>query len=404
MGLPIYTPGASTKLKDTHPHRRPRRIQDQNHESYKSSMNRLPNELLLDVLRNAPDFTTLHSLLATSHRLFLLFKENAYSIVEAVLSSTDSPQTESVMRVVLQLRTRLFRCKSLDEASTYPLEHSEKTHTINRYSSPRTFQKFVRLAHRIHLLSHSCLDLNLERCTSQLAVPEGLWRDPPSYDEEQRMVLGFWLLQYNFEIKLLQLDGPMLRRWNWTDGDISRLNDASLDEFYPTYHPRYFKYHRYAHTAYDFVLELRTSRGGSVEPPWKWFEAQLRWMKQYQLPTPPAPRGGAPGYVPTCQPRPPLVPRGSEAVVPMYMDLWAVQSRAVLRLQGTVHLGRIMQAVGRWNLRERVSGDRRNAADHLPEILLGNFNSGPYRNLGMDVWDGERIVLFELYTNGRGAS
>lgn len=65
------------------------------------SLDRLPNELLISILTKSADFSSLNSLIQSSSRLYLLFRNNARAIVEAVLTATVPVQIESIMRAVL---------------------------------------------------------------------------------------------------------------------------------------------------------------------------------------------------------------------------------------------------------------------------------------------------------------
>ncbi|ROW10133.1 hypothetical protein VMCG_02019 [Cytospora schulzeri] len=386
-------------------------------DSDPKSMYRLPNELLINILKKSPDFTTLNSLIETSSRLFLLFSNNSHEIVEAVLAAAVPTETESVMRAVLQIRTRTFRCRSWNEAPEFPIKEYQGLYPISPKASPRLLRMFVGLAHKLHLLTHSCLDSCLDRCRPRFALPERSCLDSYSYTEEQRLVLGFWFLQYFFEIKVGRLRG----RLDWGSEDLVLVQSATVDHVYS------FSYsicHQYALTAYDFVQELRRSASATPLPPPK-----SEWSastEQYRIPAPPTPVGGRYGSFPSCPPRPSRIPSGSKVVDKPPLGQDAVDSgRPVAMQQGQspapipapildgitdgFHYQPHPPLVGPdWKVPDEPALSKETAGweaflrlshsgHYMPQHFIWDVGFGTYRKLGMAIWDKEKIIQLGLW-------
>lgn len=211
-------------------------------------LHQLPNEILLDILKSSPDFSSLWSIVNTSSRLAAVFNSQAIEITEAVLSCTVPIPTQPLLRAILHLRFSSFDA-SLTEARNLPLSFA--------FPSPTSVDEgkirgFVLLAHKIHVLAHGCIDFYIQRCMAMnfsrlldptfhynsvgpplqpwLKRPEGKpYRPddtgPPLWVEEQRVVLNLWRLQYHSELKDALSAG--LLDWSTEDREILEVSSPS---------------------------------------------------------------------------------------------------------------------------------------------------------------------------------
>lgn len=147
---------------------------------------------------------------------------------------------------------------SLDvsEWGTGPRQPAAKLASV---ASPRLLHRFVRLAHNIHVLSHTMIEQCLQTCKASQPFP---WSSPdkpdqvlghPTWTEEQRAILAIWRLQFYYELKLAQIG----RRLDWRESDLRRLQSDTLDSFY-----RPGMALQQALTARDFVRDLKACSAG----------------------------------------------------------------------------------------------------------------------------------------------
>ncbi|KAK9419931.1 putative F-box domain-containing protein [Seiridium unicorne] len=215
------------------------------------SLHQLPNEILLDIIKLSPDFSSLWSIINTSPRLAALFGSHALEITETVLVRTVPIPTQTLLRAVLHLRFSTFNV-SLTHAISLP--------TTLAFSSPVSVDEakvfnFVRSAHKIHVLAHKCIDFYIQRCMTmnfarlanstfsyhstdpplqpRLKRPEGIPYQPdntgpPLWVEEQRVILNLWRLEYHAELKNTLSSGLM----EWPAEDLKALEDSRPPDFF----------------------------------------------------------------------------------------------------------------------------------------------------------------------------
>lgn len=140
------------------------------HNIGRDLLQQLPIELLLDILKKCPDFTSLWSMVNTSPRLSSLFDNNALEIVEAVLDSAVPTPIRSLMRAVIHIRTRSFECQTWEEERNFSLA-TRSSQALGPATSPAVLRKFVGLAHKIHVLAHLCINRCFQRCMLILMKP-----------------------------------------------------------------------------------------------------------------------------------------------------------------------------------------------------------------------------------------
>lgn len=374
-------------------------------------ISRLPNELLVLVLKKAPDFTSLNGLIGASARLSALFRENAHDVVEAVLGATVPGQSGSVMRAVLQVRTaRSFGCGTWSEAPGFPLRRDQSPPPISPEAPPGLLRSFVALADRIRSLAHSCLGRCLALCGSRLVLPMA----PASCAEEHRVVLGFWLLQYFFEIKAARLKG----RLDWTAEDLSQVQFATLDDLWSSTHSICYQY---ALTAYDFVQEL-WHNSDALQPPLN--TAWSSSSRQHRLP---APTDETHGFVSATKCQPACVPADSRTHGQQSTSAQiTLEPERPARMQASQNPARLLgvgfvdgldnrfhstseprnsKGSGGLDLSEDTAGWRtfvrlRHRGHYMPQTLIGYVGFEPYRKMGLAVWDEQRMLKLGLWEPG----
>lgn len=210
-------------------------------------MDRLPTELLVEILKDCPDLSTLYSLINTSPRFSAIFDNHTTAIVEAVL--------KTVHKVVRRPMDMAISIRA-GEYENHPWrrdwdKRDRRNYTLQGLPSS-LLRKFVHLAHRIHVLAHLCLDQCLQRCRD-LGKEVG----PPSWAEEQRTIQSFWRLQVFYEVKTAWLQG----RFNWEASDLSdfRFESLTLERQYYGGYEEWQK--EQVLTAAEFVEEIKAREG-----------------------------------------------------------------------------------------------------------------------------------------------
>lgn len=151
-----------------------------------------------------------------------------------------------VMRMVLYIRAGKLKTRKWEDVSRLPLSRTL------RLPIP-LLRRFVRLAHRVHVLSHLCLERCLQRCRA-LGKEVG----PPSWAEEQRAILSFWRVQYFYELKIGRLKG----RLNWKPNELATLATDRINYNFCGFQGEQVM------TAVEFIEEIQAEQGiHSVRPP-----------------------------------------------------------------------------------------------------------------------------------------
>lgn len=219
-----------------------------------SFLHRLPNELLLEVLQQCPDFSALWSLIHTCTKLRSLFSDNPTMVVESILknSAVASP-TRSLMLAILHIRNKSFTYCTWDEDRQHFILPDDDL-CFPPTLPPVLLRKFISLVHRIHTLAHTCLDHYLQ-CfnAAALETPNHTKQAtlPPSWFEEQRAILAFWRVQIFFELKTSLQGGHLMQH-------IPDFQSVTLKGFYNTYDQEL------ALTALDYIKEALSSRAGAA--------------------------------------------------------------------------------------------------------------------------------------------
>ncbi|RAH76508.1 hypothetical protein BO86DRAFT_443396 [Aspergillus japonicus CBS 114.51] len=193
-----------------------------------SGFNSLPNELLLTILGQSPDISTLWSLINSSARLAALFQARALETVEAVLEATVPLQSRILMRAVLSLRAGTSPCQDYYDAMDYLVEKDGPWPPV--VATADIVREFVRFAHQVHLLAHWCLDSCLEHCLSRPLLARRQYSPTfrqPTWTEEQRTILAVWRHVWYQSLQRAGRQGSL----EWSPADLDRLATVTPFEY-----------------------------------------------------------------------------------------------------------------------------------------------------------------------------
>jgi hypothetical protein len=194
-----------------------------------SGWDKLPNELLLTILKQSPDISTLWSLSNTSARVTVLFRNHALETLNAVLEATVPLQARILMRAVLALRAGTTPCQNFLDAMDYLVEKWEPWPAV--VASADVVMGFVWFAHKVHRLAHACLESCLQRCLSRPLLARRRYSPTfgqPTWTEEQRTVLALWR---HLWIQLLKQAGRQGQLPEWPNADLRRLDAVGIFEY-----------------------------------------------------------------------------------------------------------------------------------------------------------------------------
>lgn len=243
---------------------------------------RLPFEILLPVLKLAPDFSSLWSLVNASPAASAVFDAAALEVVEAVMVATTPVRTQSLLRTFINAEAS-GRFPDLAEARQLPrpaipawappVEQHGEAHPL----WPR---RFLLTAHRIHTLAHGCIeyymmatnslkvrdldkhgpwvprfDSTLKELEACVSFPfESTFRWTHSWGEEQRASNSLWFIAFYSQLQRARKTGLLT---SWPAEDVATLAATPLVDFDTTYrHPegRYCQ-NLYRHEQVVTVLE-----------------------------------------------------------------------------------------------------------------------------------------------------
>ncbi|RAH65905.1 uncharacterized protein BO66DRAFT_193341 [Aspergillus aculeatinus CBS 121060] len=193
-----------------------------------SGLDSLPNEILLKILEQSPDISTLWSLVNTSARFAALFQARALETVEAVLEATVPLQSRILMRAVLSLRAGTSSCRGYFDAMDCLADKFEPWPPV--VATADIVRDFVRLAHQVHLLAHWSLDTCLQHCLSRPQLSRRQYCPTfrqPTWTEEQRTILAFWRHVWYQSLRLAGRQGLL----EWSPADLDRLATVTPWEY-----------------------------------------------------------------------------------------------------------------------------------------------------------------------------
>jgi hypothetical protein len=241
-------------------------------------MESLAPEIILAIIAQLADLATLNNFLRASPHASRVFSQNALDAIESIISSPhlDSRAAE-LIRVIVLVRASALPFATLDSfRSNYALPslrrqgarpetafHAGRDSLRQRPLPPGVLRSVVGTAHRLHVLTRSCLAHFLSRANaarplhrltgkgysyrSRGAGPP--WqreipgtpvdvRDagPPSWVEEQRVVLGFWRVQLACDI---QRAAARCNTLGWPLEDVETVTAMTCQDLWETSLPNY---------------------------------------------------------------------------------------------------------------------------------------------------------------------
>ncbi|KAJ3492581.1 hypothetical protein NLG97_g5288 [Lecanicillium saksenae] len=220
------------------------------------SFETLPYELLLHVLCNLPDLTTLDTLLRASPATYRLFDNStcAVEIFECILSDgCVYDHVQVLMRQVALLRSgsrpfppgyteytswpvapglASFRRQVIEES----LRHSSRQKTsaagfapkrLHRDTEPYILRSILVTARRLTVISLGCIEFYLRSLAQLTHDKEGqtslVAALPAGWSEEQRCLRALWRLQLIFDLKRAARRGTL----GWSKKDLKSLEGVA---------------------------------------------------------------------------------------------------------------------------------------------------------------------------------
>ncbi|KAF4830641.1 hypothetical protein CGCSCA4_v014222 [Colletotrichum siamense] len=245
-----------------------------------SQLENLPTEVLLQILAHIDDVHCLWNVITSSPASFRVFSQYSADIFwQSVSESTITPQTQDIIRFVIQLRAgaheetgldEIFR-KIKDREAGIVLGKSEEagydfeSRDASKVPSLSVLRSVLSTAAQVHCLTRSCIDHNLQQLIDAKArgrlewAPEDDRARRPSWVEEQRVLRAFWRLQLIYELKL----AVTTSRVRDTLGTSHHANDFDIQSFYDSSNSNLKVAYHEVMTAIEYVRRLKTCRRNS---------------------------------------------------------------------------------------------------------------------------------------------
>ncbi|KAI0099758.1 hypothetical protein GGR51DRAFT_534980 [Nemania sp. FL0031] len=248
------------------------------------TLDQLPVELILHIMKLSPSLSALWSLINTSGRLAAVFHGAALEIITAVLQSTVHDEIQVFIRAVIQLRSSAFP-PSLDIARQPAMLYSPISPPPA--ITPEILRRFLHLAHGIHVLARECIDHYIKVCVAMnpsclddptwegfnnalpphMNLPKGRPYEPkdsgpPVYAEEQLVVWNLWRVQYFYDIRVAHDTG----RLEWSLVEQDELLSMTLPEFYHLYNHLTWGWEQLM-TVDAYVIQVRDRE--KAQPPFR---------------------------------------------------------------------------------------------------------------------------------------
>jgi hypothetical protein len=335
-------------------------------KSFLDPFGQLPNEILLEILKASQSLSCLWSMVQASLVMRVLLNSHASEIVGEVIRKTTDARIQSLMRGIILLRTSSKDSTQLSFSEAQSLYRAKEA-LLNDHESidPKSATKFPCLAQKIHTIAHSCIEHYIQKCaamrpSSLLKLGGGLncahnsnkeafdlaeskpfrppITGPPSWVEEQRVILALWRTQFFLELKIAGSEG----RLGWDEKDLATLKSAQLNDFSPL---EYYELEQVL-TVYEYLLELAGL-------------ACIESLRQL-----PEPQGGA-RLVNECQPKPPTRPPRE--------DIYHQCERWLYHMPSSIKFHLFMA--------------RNYKITPLPDLAFR-----PYRKFGFALWDNKRMM------------
>lgn len=234
--------------------------------SSSSGLESLSPEILLLIIKQLPELTSLDSLIRASPSSFRVFNSYGVEITDVILNSGYiQKHIRTMIRVTAIIRTSklpMHNVRDFLNRTTYPAMR-ERLRLLKRYMSPPYLEAdtppaILRgiLASNRHIanLSSDFLNVHLERFRAlrprrlddesqyptETPAPRYLSQNgkmeqydvqdigPPVWKEEQRVIRLFWRIQMLYDMKRAGANGLL----KWSAEELDYLNKMSLRRFY----------------------------------------------------------------------------------------------------------------------------------------------------------------------------
>ncbi|KAF5520196.1 hypothetical protein CGCA056_v008179 [Colletotrichum aenigma] len=247
-----------------------------------SQLENLPTEVLLQILAHIDDVHCLWNVITSSPASYRVFNQYSTEIFwQSISESIITPQTQDIIRFVIQLRAGAHKETGLDEImrkikdreAGIVLGKSEETgyQFANRDASKAPSLSVLRTvlstASQVHCLTRSCIDHHLQQLIDAKArgrlewAPEDERARKPSWVEEQRVLRAFWRLQLIYELKL----AVTTSRVRDTPGVSDHVNDFDMQSFYDSSNSNLKVAYHEVMTAIEYVRHLKARRRNSSD-------------------------------------------------------------------------------------------------------------------------------------------
>ncbi|CAG7927895.1 unnamed protein product [Penicillium olsonii] len=200
---------------------------------------RLPTELVLQIIADTADFTGVENLISVSRKVRAVFQCNSREIMQAVSSSnpmTSQPEIKRLVSNAAVICNPSIQCSSLHEYRELTATN-DKLYSAQRFQSPEVACRMLHVAAQIQALACACLTRMRENLVSGVgsspADAQGA-RRPFSWIEEYRMYWALWHIRCYSELRKA-VGMPLLSpcttddslidpRWKWPYHEMQALN------------------------------------------------------------------------------------------------------------------------------------------------------------------------------------
>lgn len=155
----------------------------------------LPTEILIEIVKFVPNFSSLWALINAFPRIDLLFLMLSFELFEIFLEKETPPCTQALMRValvtrispswfpdILDVTKHMFRDKTLDLCFSALSQHIQEQPQL-ALKVAFEVRDLVEVAHKFHAVAHACLDYYVEK--SMTIKPERWDESLPPFDHSQ---------------------------------------------------------------------------------------------------------------------------------------------------------------------------------------------------------------------------
>lgn len=373
----------------------------------------LPTEILIEIVKLLPSFSSLWALMNAFPRFDFLFLQLPFEIFDTFLEKETPPCIQALMRVALVTRISPSWFTDIEDVTKYMSRHKALDNYFEALSphieEPQlasevafAVRNMVEVAHKIHAVAHACLDYYVEKSMtikperwdasllpfdhSQLgSQPEGLpiqpkLTGPPTYEEEQILIRLLWRLQVFTDLQIAAKQ-EYLRHWSvdecrkvqtwnvdWLFHYFTEISYEGLFRSYIDWNP-YCETEQFR-SLMDFVVDI-TAVKTELQPGLGELEAFMKDIpvEVYES-----------GYHVTCLPPKPILEIRGE---PMTIDDLLPAAFSIDEMVEKPPAG--------WRLYKEMTSD--------PRYRYSGVPFEPYRKYGFAFWQAERMANLGFQEN-----